>query len=146
MLGVAGCGVWIGMSPREPEPYVTLVGAIAGVLAMFRDKPQANVTLSLRQQSEHMQAFVFENIGDADALNSDMKLFLRDGQAMPVYQHETGLPLAVLYPKHRHLVRVFCTIQSGAQFDVEWSWKTRGARKSETRRMLVTLEQHADAP
>ncbi len=42
LLGVAGCGIWIGTSPREVEPYITLTGAIAGVLAMFRDKPKAS--------------------------------------------------------------------------------------------------------
>jgi hypothetical protein len=145
LLGVAGCGIWIGKSPREVEPYVTLVGATAGVLAMFRDRPKANVTLSFRPQGAHMEAFVFENIGDADATNLDMKFFLREGQAAPVYQHDTGLPLAILYPHHRHLVRVFCTITSGVQFDVEWSWTTRGVRRTEVRRMLATLEQHATA-
>ncbi len=145
LLAVAGSGVWIGTSPHEVEPYVTLVGAIAGVLAQFRDRPKANVTLSFRPQGEHMEAFVFENVGDADATDLDMQFFFNDGQVAPVYQHDTRLPLAVLYPHHRHLVRVFCTIASGEQFDVEWSWATRGAKRRETRRMLATLEKHANA-
>lgn len=58
LLGVAGSGVWIGSSPKEIEPYVTLTGAIAGVLAMFRDRPTAEITLAFRKQSEHDQAFV----------------------------------------------------------------------------------------
>jgi len=140
LLVVAGSGIWIGTSPHDVEPYVVLVGAIAGVLAMFRGKPKANVTMSFRPQNEHMQAFIFENIGDADAMNLDMKFFFKEGQAAPIYQHETGLPLEVLYPHHRHLVRVFCTIASGSQFDVEWSWTSRGSKRTETRRMLATLE------
>jgi hypothetical protein len=143
LLSVAGAGVWIGTSSHSIEPYLTLIGAIAGVLALFRDKPKADVTLSFRPQNQHMQAFVFENIGDADATNLDMKLFLQEGQAAPVYQHATGLPLKLLYPRHKHLVRVFSTIASGVQFDVEWSWTSRGARRLQTRRMLATLEQHA---
>ena len=112
---------------------------------MFRDKPKADVTMSFRPQGEHMQAFVFENIGDADAMDLDMKFFFKEGQAAPVYQHDTGLPLAILYPHHRHLVRCFCTIASGVQFDIEFSWMSRGERRKETRRMLATLEQHANA-
>ena len=120
LLGVAGSGIWIGTSPHEVEPYVTMVGAIAGVLAMFRDRPKANVTMSFRPQGEHIQAFVFENIGDADATNLDMKFFFKEGQAEPVYQHETGLPLAILYPHHRHLVRGWrCHVDGNARRIVE---------------------------
>ena len=142
LLGVAGSGIWIGKSPHKIEPYIALITAISGAMVTVRDKPKAakaDVTLSFRPQGGHMQAFVFENIGNADAMNLDMKFFLRDGQAAPVYQHETGLPLSKLYPGHRHLVRVFCTIASGVQFDVEWSWMSRGT--PQTRRILVTLEQ-----
>jgi hypothetical protein len=143
LLSVGGAGIWIGTSPHDVEPYITLIGAIAGILAMFRDRPKANVVLSFRPQSQHQQAFVFENIGNADALDLDMKIFFFEGQKPPVYQHATGLPLAILYPRHRHLVRVFSTMESGVQFDVEWSWKSRGAQHVEKRRMLATLEQHS---
>jgi hypothetical protein len=88
---------------------------------------------------------VFENIGDADATNLDMKVHYRDGQHPPVYQHDTGLPLAVLYPRHRHLVRVNCVIGSGAQFDVEWWWRTRESKRVQTRRAIVTLDHYATA-
>ena len=139
LLAVAGSGIWIGTSPHDVEPYVTLVGSIAGVLAMFRDAPKAEVILSFKALGEHSQAFVFENIGDADATDLDMKFFYKEGESPPVYQHETGLPLALLHAHQKHLVRVFCTIASGVQFDVEWTWKTCG-RKAQTRRTLTTLE------
>jgi|ERR1039458_8594606 hypothetical protein len=145
LLGVAGSGIWIGTSPKTVQAYVTLTGAIAGVLAMFRDKPKADVTLAFRPQGQHIQAFIFENIGDADATNLDMKIYYRNGQSQPVYQHKPELPLAILYPHHRHLVRVSCVIESGVQFDVEWWWTSRGAKRREVRRALVTLEMHAAA-
>lgn len=145
LFGVAGCGVWIGISPKEPEPYITLLTAIASVLALFRDRPHADVILAFRPQSQHQQAYVFENIGDADATNLDMQVYYRKGQVPPVYQHETGLPLSVLYPRHRHLVRVFCVIGSGVQFEVEWWWTTRGSQRIEKRRAIVTLDNDAAA-
>ena len=142
LLGVAGSGIWIGTSPKSVEAYITLIGALAGVLAMFRDKPKANVTLSLRPQSQHFQAFVFDNIGDADAMNLDMKIHCRNGQSEPIYQHQTEMPLATLYPHHHHLVRVACVFVSGVQFDVEWWWTNRGTKHPEVRRALVTLENY----
>jgi hypothetical protein len=142
LLGVAGSGIWIGTSPKDMEPYITLTGAIAGVLAMFRDRPKANVVLSLRPQGQHFQAFVFENIGDADAANLDMKIHYRNEQSEPVYQHKTEMPLAILYPHHRHLVRIACVIGSGVQFDTEWWWTNQGSKHPEVRRALVTLENH----
>jgi hypothetical protein len=145
LLGVAGSGIWIGTSPKAVEAYITLIGAIAGVLAMFRDRPKANVALSFRPQGQHFQAFVFENISDADATNLDMKIHYRNGQTEPVYQHEPEMPLAILYPHHRHLVRIACVVGSGVQFDVEWWWTSRGTKRPEVRRALVTLENHNES-
>ena len=140
LLGVAGCGFWIGSSPREVEPYVTLLGAIAGVLAMFRDRPKADVILSFRPQQEHLQAFVFENVGNANAVGLNMDIHYKQDQRPPVFNGALEMPLSILYPKQRHLVRATCVIGSGAQFDVEWWWNTEGNKKTERRRGLITLD------
>lgn len=145
LLGVGGCGVWIGTSPKDVEPYITLAGAIAGVLAMFREQPRAEVTLALRDQNEHIQAFVFENLGGADALDLNMTVHYQEGQTAPVHQGQPRLPVSVLYPRQRHLVRISCVIESGVEFDVEWSWLTRGQKKREVRRAPITLERNGDA-
>lgn len=151
LLAIAGCGVWIGRSSQEVEPYVTTIGVIAAFFALFNERDGPAILLSLVSRQGHLMLFI-RNIGDADAFDVEV----HKGPASDCFfvsnwkEFDGGLRIETLHRDQAitvdgYLFKVGELHKVGHLFEWSWTAKKGGKRSSRRGRISVETESLAQA-
>lgn len=152
LLAIVGCGIWIGKSSQEVEPYVTAIGAIAAFLALFNEREEPAILLSLVSRQGCLTLFI-RNIGDADAFDVEVhkgpetECFFCDCWG----EFNGGLRLESLHRGQAITVEGYLSKEGrmgkiGHFFEWSWTAKKGGKRFSRQGRVSVEIESLPQAP
>jgi hypothetical protein len=150
LLAVVGCGIWIGRSSGDVEPYVTTIGAIAAFFALFTEKSGPSILLNIVRRHGREILYV-RNIGDADAFDVEVKLgppeecFFQSGWK----EFDGGMKLDILHESQAITVDGYLFKEGeigkvGHLF--EWSWAAKKGGKRVSRRGRVSVETESLPP
>ena len=129
-----GAVYWAFAAPREPEPYVTAIGLLAGLLGSFYSGekiPPPDIIAYIINIGRNQHRLVLKNRSSDSARNVRFKLNLKPNQEDPIVIG-SGLdsdPIPEIFGHDEKQFLIALTLGSGAAFDAEWSWEDSKKKK-----------------
>lgn len=135
---------WIRSNPKEIEPYVSTVLAVAALLGTFYDdnRKMPNIVPHFvgksvkRFDSWHTDyALVIANDGDFEVRDFTLALDLNDGEKSPIWNSErqptNAITVPILHAGQRLEWQAHFFIRARTEFSATWGWTGPNRRKVE---------------
>jgi len=150
ILGVFGCAIWIWRDPKQVEPYVAFVGAIAGLVSVFQAIDDVSIAIRFITSPSRNGYWIIENLGGAVAYDVKLEIstvanianlyISEDWSPYDKAAHAQLFPIATLGAGEQQLLPLQPGLdwpQDGHLFDVliKWRCSPKGKLKERIRRL-----------
>jgi hypothetical protein len=150
ILGVTGCVIWIWRDPKQAEPYVALLGAIAGLVSVFMPVGDVSIAVRFLTSPSKKGYWIIENLGGAVAFDVGLEIttvpnianfyITKDWSPYDQAVHLQLFPIATLGSGEHQLLPLQPGLdwpQDGHLFDILIKWRAtpKGPVKVRIRRL-----------